>query len=99
MKIQYKYTPSSEPIDIELVPGMVLGAVLDDTGKVNKEAGYTVPYLDFAYVVSEIKSDGIYTRDTGHNNLWFIKESELSYYELMIIIPILKSTPVMLMIN
>jgi hypothetical protein len=67
MKIQYKYTPSSEPILVNIVPGMVLGAVLNNDGKINKEAGYAVPYLHFTYVVSKVIHNGIETRDTGQN--------------------------------
>jgi hypothetical protein len=68
---------------VKIVPGMVIGTVLDNNGRLIKEAAYPVPYVQFSYVVSEVLSSGIYVQDTGHNNRWFIAESGLQFFELI----------------
>ena len=68
---------------IPLKIGMCIGARVDDNSEPIDKYNTPLPYIDFVYIVGDIKEDKIIIIDTAHNNQWTLKPSELANCELI----------------
>lgn len=81
-KIDYCYHPQAyEYYTTECVIGMVIAEKVDDTGKYKQPR--TFPHYDFSYVIRGNHPDGVYVRDCGHNNIYWLSTEDLKGYELV----------------